>query len=234
MARLTRLVLPGWAHHIVQGGTNGQAIALTDTDRRVWRETLREVMEAHGVSVQAYALLENRFHLLLTPADAPALSRAMQALGRRYVAHFNAAHRRSGTLWEGRFRCSPVDAQTHLLACQRYIEWQPVRLGLAAQAHDYPWSSAAHHVGSRSDPVVSDHALYWALGNTPFERQSRYAADLEAGPSEREASRIAEAVFKGWALAPAPVLDALAPLAPRPLAPRRRGRPRKAPGSAPT
>jgi len=231
MARLPRLVLPAWPHHVMQRGNNGQAIVRGDADRRAWRDILAEALDHYGVTLQAYVLMDNHFHLLLTPPSPQALSRMMQALGRRYVGAHNAVHRRTGTLWEGRFKCSPVETDRYFLACMRYIELNPVRAGLVSQAQEWPWSSAAHHLGLRQDRLVSDHPSYWALGNTPFERERCYRDSLEAGTSERETARITEAALKGWALASPEFIQAHA--SQRPLAPRGRGRPRKTPDPGP-
>ena len=232
MARLPRLVLPGWPHHVIQRGNNRQAIVRGDADRRAWRDMLAEVLEHYAVTLQAYVLMDNHFHLLVTPPSAQALSRMMQALGRKYVGAHNAVHGRSGTLWEGRFKCSPVETDRYFLACMRYIELNPVRAGRVAQAQDWAWSSAAHHLGLRRDRLVSDHPSYWALGNTPFERERRYRDSLEEGTSEREVARITEAALKGWALGSPEFIRSQAALSDRPLAPRGRGRPRKDPDHA--
>ena len=227
MARLPRLVLPGAPHHVIQRGNNREAIVRSDADRRAWRDILSEVLEIHGVSLQAYVLMDNHFHLLLTPPDAQALSGLMQSLGRRYVGAHNAIHGRSGTLWEGRFKCSPVETEGYFMACMRYIELNPVRAGMVARAEDFAWSSAAHHLGMRADRLVSEHPLFWQLGNTPFERQRRWRDLLEAGMPEREAVEITEAALKGWALGSDAFLATQQEHASRRLSPRPRGRPRK-------
>ena len=230
MARLPRLILPGLPHHLVQRGNNRGPIVRQDSDRRAFKDILSEVLEQHQVQLHAYVLMDNHFHLLLTPPDASSLSRMMQSLGRRYVGAHNAVHGRSGTLWEGRFKCSPVETERYFLACMRYIELNPVRAGMVAHAHEHAWSSAGHHLGLRSDPIVSDHPLYWGLGNTPFERQTRYRALLEAGLPSQEQVMITEAVLKGWALGSTEFLQRWSAQAPRALGPKRRGRPRKPPG----
>lgn len=233
MARLPRLVLPGWPHHVIQRGNNRQAIVRGDADRRAWRDILADVLEHYAVTLQAYVLMDNHFHLLVTPPSAEALSRMMQALGRRYVGAHNAVYARSGTLWEGRFKCSPVETDRYFLACMRYIELNPVRAGLVGHPQEWAWSSAAHHLGMRHDRLVSEHPSYWALGNTPFERERRYRDLLESGISERDAARITEAALKGWALASPEFLQAQALATERPLAPRMRGRPRKVDAAPP-
>jgi putative transposase len=228
MARLARLALAGLPHHLIQRGLNRQSIVTDDSDRERLLAELRESAALHQVAIHAYVLMDNELQLLATPETGEGLSRMMQSLGRRYVAAFNQRHGRSGTLWDGRFRAAPMEADAHLLACMRYIELNPQRLAQSGPAEDYRWSSAAHHLGRRRDPLVFDHALFWGIGNTPFEREAAYRAWLEQGVAEDEARRVGEAALKGWPLGSASFLHALSAETDRPVQPRRRGRPPKA------
>jgi putative transposase len=228
MARLPRLVVVGHPHHVIQRGNNGQTTFLDQNDRRLYLDLLGEAATQHGVAVHAYVLVDNEAQLLLTPSTPEGLSRVMQALGRRYVAAFNRRHERTGTLWEGRFRAGLLESERYFLACMRYIESAPLRAGLAVDAADWPWSSAAHHLGVRRDPVVTDHPLYWALGNTPFERELVYRALLDQGLPAADLQSIGSAARNGWALGSHAFLSRLSNETERPLRPRPRGRPRKA------
>ena len=186
---------------------------------------MRECAALHNVAVHAYILMDNHLHLLATPETDEGLSRMMQSLGRRYVAAFNKRHSRSGTLWDGRFRAAPLESATYLLACMRFIETNPIRLGHAIRPQDYPWSSAAHHLGIRRDPLILDHALFWGMGNTPFEREAAYGAWLEQGVTEDEARKLGDAAIKGWPLGSASFLREIGESTDRPVGPRPRGRP---------
>lgn len=96
--------------------------------------------------------MTNHAHLLMTPTCAVDISRVMQSLGRRYVQYVNKTYRRSGTLWESRYKASLVDAENYLLACYRYIELNPVRANMVVHPGDYPWSSyRAHAYGEQDD-----------------------------------------------------------------------------------
>jgi putative transposase len=228
MARLTRLSLPGLPHHLMQIGNNRQPIFVDDEDRQAWCMHLREASLVARVDIHAYVLLSNHVHLLATPrGDADGLSTMMQSLGRRYVAAFNRRHARSGTLWEGRFRAALVDPDESLLPCMRYIDSHPQRSGLVAEAADYAWSSCAHHLGRRRDPLIVDHARYWALGNTPFEREGAWLAFLDEGVSLREAQAISQATRRGWPIAGIDGQRRLAAQLGRAIVPRPRGRPRR-------
>lgn len=189
---------------------------------------LREAAHEHQMAIHAYVLMTNHVHLLATPATAESFSRTMQSLGRRYVGWFNHRHERTGTLWEGRFRTSLVDSDGYLLACQRYIELNPHRAGLASGLLDYPWSSLLHHLGERRDPLVTDHPVFWLLGNTPFAREAAYRQWLEQGVADAERQRISDAMNKSLALGDDAFIQRMQRETDRPLVEKRRGRP---PGS---
>ena len=233
MARLARLAVAGQAHHLIQRGNNGQAVFLDDEDRRAYLAALRDAASAHAVAIHAYVLMDSHVHLLATPSTPEGLSRMMQALGRRYVGGFNRRHGRSGTLWEGRFRGAVIESERYFLSCMRYIEANPVRSGLVSQAADYPWSSHAHHAGQRSDPLVTDHSLFWSLGNTPFDRQSAYKLLSEQLLAPELVQALTTTALKGWGLGSAEYLQRVSEEAGRRVSPRSRGRPRKHPAPQP-
>lgn len=226
MARQARLALPGHLHHVLVRGNNRQAIFDDDDDRRRMLEQLAGCLREQALALHAYVLMPNHFHLLVTPAVDGAIGRAMQSLGRRYVSAFNARHGRSGTLWEGRYRShlvGPDDA----LRCMRYIELNPQRNGLASSLHEPAWSSLPHHLGAARDPLVTEPAAYWRLGNTPFEREAAYRVWLEQGVSTAETTEIKRSLVSGRPLGSPSFLSQVAQLTERDLAPRPRGRPRK-------
>lgn len=200
MARLPRLSVTGYPHHIIQRGNNRQKVFVTDADRRF----MLDVLESHApecqVLVHAYVLMDDHFHLLLTPQTAPGLSRLMQAVGRRYVRYFNDRHGRSGTLWEGRYRSTLIQAQRYLLPCMAYIDLNPVRAGRVDQAREYTWSSHGHYAGLRNDRLLTPHPIYWQLGNTPFAREAAYARVVQDGISVQEQLALTDSALKGWAL----------------------------------
>lgn len=227
MARLPRLILSGQPHHVILRGNNRQAIFFSDLDREQMLAFLAEAAAHYKVAIHAYVLMDNHIHLLLTPSSAEALSRMMQALGRRYVGWFNARHQRSGTLWEGRFRAGLIEGERHLLACMRYIELNPVRAGLCTEATLWPWSSAGHHLGLRRQALVTEHELFWSMGNTPFEREHAYREFLAQGVAERERALFTDAALRGRPIGSEAFLKPLAVDHGHMVAPRPRGRPRR-------
>lgn len=227
MARLPRLSLPGWPHHVVWRGHHGAAVFLDAQDRLVFLTLLMEHARQHGVKLHAYTLLDSAVHLLLTPGDDRALSLTMQAVGRAYGRRFNVRHGRSGTLWEGRFRCTVVEPAEALLNCMVFVDTEAVVQGVAATPQAHAWSSHAHYVGQRTDAALVAPAPYWDLGNTPFAREAAYAERVAAGLDAAERRRLLDAALKGWAYGSPAFVQSLQTLTPRRLERGRVGRPRK-------
>jgi putative transposase len=200
MARLARLTLPGYPHHVIQRGNNRQLIFVSAEDHQFLLDLLDEYARKFAVALHAYVLMSNHFHLLATPQTEEGLPQMMQAVGRRYVRYFNDRNSRSGTLWEGRYRSTLIQTDRYLLACMAYIDLNPVRAGMVGAAADYPWSSHRHYTGQRIDRLVTPHALYWGLGNTPFDREAAYAELVQAGLAQSQLTALTQATLQGWAL----------------------------------
>jgi putative transposase len=149
----------------------------------------------------------------------------MQAVGRRYVRYFNDSQRRTGTLWEGRYKSTLIQTERYLLACMAYIDLNPVRAAIAVQAQDYAWSSHAHYIGLRIDKLVTPHALYWNLGNTPFAREAAYAELVQAGVSSTQQAALTDSALRGWALGDPDFVERLQKLTERRVSKSEAGRP---------
>ena len=229
MARLPRLTLPGTVHHVIQRGNNRQPIFVDTVDYEAMLGLLAEQSRRHAVAVHAYVLMDNHLHLLATPQTAEGLPQMMQAVGRSYVRGFNLRHGRSGTLWEGRYRSTVLQAERYLLQAMAYLDLNPVRAGRVAQPADYPWSSYAQCVGLRVDKLITPHALYWALDNTPFAREAAYSALVQAGISGAEQQALTDAALSGWALGDADFLAQLQQRTERRVTKGRSGRPSRIP-----
>lgn len=225
MARLPRLTLPGYPHHVIQRGNNRQPIFVDPQDFETMLGFLVDAAQKFRVAVHAYVLMGNHFHLLATPVGSDGLSGMMQAVGRSYVRYFNQRHGRSGTLWEGRYRSTLIQAESYLLACMAYIDLNPVRAGLVARPADWPWSSHAHYLGLRNDRLVTPHALFWAMGNTPFAREAAYAELVQRGVAAEQQGRLTDATLRGWALGEPMFLEALQKKIERRVSRSKAGRP---------
>ncbi len=228
MARLPRLSVPGFPHHIIQRGNNRQDIAGSDADRQRFVDLLRDSAARRQVSIHGYVLMNNHFHLLVTPPSVASLSQFMQTLGRAYVRYFNDTHARSGTLWEGRYRAALLQPESYLLPCMAYIDLNPVRAGLVLQPQDFGWSSYGHYAGLRVDKWLTPHSMVWALGNTPFDRESRYREMVHHGVTSQQEAALTRSALAGWALGDAAFVSELQQSTSRRLMPGSPGRPVRA------
>lgn len=200
MARQSRLIIPGIAVHIVQRRVDRTACFREDSDRFVYLSTLRDLLAETQCDLHAYCLMTNHVHLLLTPRSESVCGVLMRDLGRIYVRYFNDRHRRSGTLWEGRYHSCLVDSPDYVLNCYRYIERNPVRAGMVGEASAYAWSSYRANAGAIEDPIVAPHGIYIALAPDP---QSRFAAYKTFSLGDEHAAflmAIREATYTGYPL----------------------------------
>ncbi|PRC94021.1 transposase [Solimicrobium silvestre] len=226
MARLPRLTIANHQHHIIQRGNDNRLIFCDADDVALFRQLLLEAAKKFDVAIHAYVFMPNHFHLLATPQTDDGLGRMMQWLGRHYVPYFNRRYERSGTLWQGRFKSLLIDSAAYFMLCSRYIESNPVRAGLVSAPADYVDSSYLHHIGALVDPLISDHPLYWNLGNTPFQREAVYKELLEQALTLKEIEEITKACLKGWPLGSSHFKEQLEKQASRRINPLKRGRPR--------
>ena len=156
MARLPRLVVPGYPHHLTQRGVRSMAVFTSDDDRISYLSFVAEECKRHGVEVLAWCLMTNHVHFIAVPKAEQSLARAFGEAHRRYTRMKNFAEGVRGYLFQGRFSSSVLD-QNHLLAAVRYVELNPVRAGMVQQAGEYVWSSTRFHLGLvGNDPLVAD------------------------------------------------------------------------------
>lgn len=174
MPRRPRVIIPNTPQHLIQRGNNRQACFYTDEDYQFYLEWLKEYSDKAECSIHAYVLMTNHVHLLVSTEKTDAVGTMMKALGQRYVQYINKSYRRSGTLWEGRFRSCPIQAETYLFSCQRYIELNPVRANMVNHPAEYKWSSYAANVQGEATMLIKPHPLYNALGDDAAKRQSAY------------------------------------------------------------
>jgi putative transposase len=172
--RKPRFILPGVPQHVIQRGNNREPCFLAEQDYLRYLEDLQASAEKQSCRIHAYVLMTNHVHLLVTPMQEQAIAEMMQALGRRYVYYINKTYRRTGTLWEGRYKASLIDSEAYLLTCMRYIELNPVRPRMVKHAGEYKWSSYGANAQGREDSLITPHPLYTALGETAADRQHAY------------------------------------------------------------
>lgn len=217
MARLPRLYIPGLPQ-IFQLQGSRWPLAVDDADYDTLVRQLKAALAQQRCQLYAYGASSERLGGVLLAPTADALGRALQSLGRSYVARYNQRHGRAGPLWAGRYRSTVLAEHEYLLDAMRYVE-------VSAPATE--WSSAPHHVGIKSDPTLADPSVYWQLGNEPFERQAAYQALLSEPLSAARTATIERCLRGGWLLGGEASDQTTADLASRRIKPAMRGRPKK-------
>ena len=174
MARKPRFPLAGVPQHVVQRGNNREPCFHGVEDCQRYLGDLQAAAERNRCRVHAYVLMTNHVHLLVTPMQQHGVSHLMQDVGRKYVRYINRSYRRTGTLWEGRYKASLIDSDAYLLTCMRYIELNPVRARMVNHPGEYRWSSFAANAYGAANPVLTPHPVYEQLGNDAVARQHAY------------------------------------------------------------
>lgn len=179
MARRARLSVAGVPWHIIQRGNNRSACFYAEEDYLLYLEHLKELSDKFGCVVHAYVLMTNHVHILLTPEKEDSVKLLMKNLGQRYVQHINRTYRRSGTLWEGRYRSCLAQSEDYVLACYRYIELNPVRADMVNHPRDYKWSSYKVNAEKKSK-LIRPHDQYLKLDHRELERRKAYRGLFKA------------------------------------------------------
>jgi putative transposase len=174
MPRRPRLTLPDIPLHIIQRGNDRSVCFYAEADFLFYLDWLARAAHDTGCAVNAYCLMSNHVHLLLTPSTPESPGALMKMLGQRYVQYVNRTYRRSGTLWEGRFRSCLLQDEGYLLECHRYIELNPVRAAMVEHPAMYRWSSYRANAQGEASPLLKPHPLYRGLGRTVADRQAAY------------------------------------------------------------
>jgi putative transposase len=219
MPRLARIVIEGIAHHVVQRGNNRQDVFFVDDDYGAYLRILEDQSRTHGLKILAYCLMTNHVHLVAVPSKPESLAKAVGRANFLYTRYVNRLHGRSGHLWQGRFYSCALD-DAHFLEAACYVEQNPVRAGLVKRAAEYPWSSAAAHVGAGSAhelldisgwPKMMDPATWWKV--------------LSRRPVKADVSTLRRSTERGWPLANDSFLSKLEKRLNRRLRPLLIGRP---------
>ncbi len=198
MPRVARLVVPNCPHHVIQRGHNRQTVFAAPPDYRHYLANLWEWKKKLGCKIYAYCLMTNHVHLLIDPGNTPEnLGKLMKRVAGRQTRYVNSVESRTGTLWEGRYKSSPVETNEYLLVCSRYIELNPVRARLVGRPQDYPWSSYGAKVGEADEHNLDLDPCYLALGDTSSTRIERYRQWAHADIPQGEWSVIRQAVQAG-------------------------------------
>lgn len=200
MARKPRFIIPGEPQHVIVRGNNRSAIFHESKDYIFYLNKLNESILKNRCKLHAYVLMGNHVHLLITPETVDGLGKTIQMLGRYYVQYFNFNYRRTGTLWEGRYKSALVDSDLYFLICQRYIEQNPIRASIVKSAADYPWSSYHFNAMGKKDHMLTPHYEYKRLGNNAKEQQSAYRHIFRQNIDDPDLKAIREATNREWLL----------------------------------
>ena len=228
MARMPRFNVPGVAQHVIQRGNNRQVCFACEGDMAAYAAWLKEYADKFGVAVHAWVFMTNHVHLLMTPNETgDGVSKLMQALGRRYVQYFNYQYKRSGTLWEGRFKSCLVQDEHYLLLCYRYIELNPVRAGMVATPGEYVWSSYQCNAEGKPMQLCTPHAQYLALDPNDEVRQDVYKKLFLGHIDSSQIHQVRKTTNQGMALGNEGFQIEIERLTKRRSRPLNPGRPRK-------
>ena len=174
MPRRPRISVPEVPLHLIQRGNNRQGCFFAEEDYRAYLGWLEKYAEESGCAIHAYVLMTNHVHLLMTPRTSSSVGELMKRLGQRYVQYVNRTYRRSGTLWEGRFRSGLTQEENYVLGCYRYIELNPVRANMVEHPAEYRWSSYRTNAQGEPSTLLTHHLLHTALGSDDQARQAAY------------------------------------------------------------
>lgn len=227
MARLPRFSIPGQPQHVIVRGNNREPIFYADADYLFYLEKLQQACEKHNCDLHAYVLMTNHVHLLITPNTDNGISKAMQMIGRYYVQYFNHSYKRTGTLWEGRYKATLIDSDHYALTCYRYIELNPVRANMVSHPAEYPWSSYRCNALGKACDFIKPHLLYQQLGHDHVDRAKAYQALFEDRIPDKTLDEIREATNKAWVLGSNYFKEKIEKQIKRPAFPKKRGGDRK-------
>ncbi|MBL8553905.1 MAG: transposase [Phenylobacterium sp.] len=220
MARLARIVAPGLPHHVTARGNRREPIFFEDGDQDIYLDMLAEAARKAAVEVWAYCLMPNHVHLILCPATADGMARALGQAHRRWANFVNARGRWRGHLFDGRFASVAMD-EAHMLTAVRYVALNPVRARLVARAQDWAWSSVRAHLAGADDGLVTVAPV--------LERVDRFADLIENDGDEAAFTALRAAEQTGRPLGAADFVADLERLLGRPIARRAPGRKPQAP-----
>jgi len=228
MPRMGRVVVDGYPYHVVQRGHNRQVVFAAPEDYEKYLENLRELKAAFGIRLYGYCLMTNHVHLLIGSGDSPsAMGTFMKGLAGRTTRYRNRLEKRSGTLWESRYKSSLVQADTYLLACCRYIELNPVRARMTSSAQAYRWSSAKERLGTVPSDLLDWHPTYLSLGRSEAERRQEYSRFMKQAIPEAERKLIQEALQRQQLTGNQKFIDEIEKITGQRIEHRARGRPFK-------
>jgi putative transposase len=192
---MARLLVPECPHHIVQRGHNRKTVFVTDEDHQFYLENLLEWKTNLGLKVYAWCLMTNHVHLIIEPGEeSGTISELMKRLAGRQSALVNKLEKRTGSLWDGRYKASPIQRDEYLLSCIRYVEMNPVRAKLVKGPRQYRWSSYRERLGLTGINLLDLAPAYLGLAGDEENRCIRYKAFLKQNGTKSETTLIRDSL----------------------------------------
>jgi putative transposase len=213
--RISRVVIPGCPHHLIQRGNRRLRVFFSDEDKAFYLALIKRQIVKHGISLWAFCLMDNHVHMIVIPKAEDSLARGIGEAHRKYTNAINTREDWKGYLWQGRFISYPLE-DLHLYAAVRYIERNPVRARIVKNAESYSWSSAWAHVHKESHPLLSPCPLEKGIQN--------WSAYLKERDDREDIKRFIEHEHTGRPLGSEDFIKRLEELTGRILAPMKRGR----------
>jgi len=228
MPRVARGIISGTPYHIIHRGNNRQRIFFYDNDYRYLLSLVGEAKEKYACKLYSYAIMPNHVHFILeSPQISENLAKYIKLLAQKYSQYINKKYKRTGSLWEGKFRSLPISTDNYLLACSRYVEMNPVRANIVKDPGDYAWSSHRYKAGYKYGIALIDQdPLYMSLGKDIEERQKNYRKLFKESMVQCELDSIRAAINKGGVFGNAQFKGEIETFLGRKLDIRGRGRPK--------
>jgi len=228
MPRTARLIVPNYPHHIIQRGHNRQVVFASDEDYLYYLDNLKEWKQKLGCKVYAFCLMTNHVHLIIDPGtNADSLAQLMKRVAGRQTRYINKLEKRTGSLWEGRYKSSPINTNEYLLACCRYVELNPVRAGLVVDPLEYSWSSYASRIGANKLGWLDVDPCYLGLADSDVKREALYTEWVNGVLPDGELDHIRQSLQRGQLTGSTRFVDEIEQMIERRVENRGQGRPRK-------
>jgi len=225
MPRMRRVAVPNYPHHIQQRGHNGETVFNDEEDCRKYLSDIQDLKSKFKVDIYAWCLLPDQVHLLANPgSNADMLAETMKGLSARTTRHRNRKYKRSGTLWEGRYRSSVVQRGEWTLACMYYLETLHSRMHGKITEH-FPWTSLDMRAGRTEENWLDLPDEFQSLGHSPLERINIYTRNLQKSIDENQARVIESAVSRNQLTGDSHFIDEVERLTGIRMSSRGRGRP---------
>lgn len=196
MARKQRIHFRGACYHVILRGNAGQAVFIDDADRYRYFLLLQEATARFACRIHAFCCMSNHIHIAIQ-VDAFPLSRIMQNISLRYTTWINKKYRRSGHVFQGRYKAILIDADSYLLELVRYIHLNPVRAGMVSEPTDYPWSGHHSYIGNEKLPWLTTEWVLSQFSAEILRARKGYYEFVLAGMSESRRGKFHSGTLEG-------------------------------------